>query len=63
MLSETKGGSMKKYRVTAIQPAIYEIIVEANSKKDALKIADANNVGWNFCEYLEWNDYQAEEEA
>ena len=54
---------MKAYRVTAIQPAIYEIIVEANSKKDALKIANANNVGWNFCEYLDWIDYQAEEEA
>ena len=54
---------MKTYRVTAIQPGIYEIIVEANSKKDALKIANANNVGWNFCDYLDWIDYQAEEEA
>ena len=54
---------MKTYRVTAIQPSIYEIIVEANSKKAALKIANANNVGWNFCENLDWIDYQAEEEA
>ena len=44
---------MKTYRVTAIQ----------QSKKDALKIANANNVGWNFCESLDWIDYQAEEEA
>ena len=54
---------MKTYRVTAIQPSIYEIIVEANSKKDALKIANANNVGWNFCEYLDWDDYEVEEEG
>ena len=54
---------MKTYRVTAVQPAIYEIIVEANSKKDALKIANANSVGGNLCEYLDWNDYQAEEEG
>tara|TARA_B100000242_G_C42876570_1_gene406712 strand:- start:366 stop:530 length:165 start_codon:yes stop_codon:yes gene_type:complete len=54
---------MKRYRVTAIQPAIYEIIVEANSEEDALKIADEIDEGWSFCEYREWNDYEAEEEA
>jgi len=54
---------MKTYRVTAIQKVLYEIIVEANSKKEAIKIADETDMGWNLCTYLDWNDYQAEEEA
>ncbi len=53
---------MKTYRVTAIQKVLYDITVEANSKEEAIKIANANSVGWNFCEYLKWIDYQAEEE-
>ena len=35
----------------------------ANSEEDALKIADEIDEGWNFCEYREWNDYEAEEKA
>tara|TARA_R100000234_G_C4962247_1_gene162311 strand:- start:645 stop:809 length:165 start_codon:yes stop_codon:yes gene_type:complete len=54
---------MKRYRVTAIQPAIYEIIVESNSKEEAIKIADETDEGWNLCTYLDWSDYQAEEKA
>ena len=54
---------MKTYRVTAIQKVLHDITVEANSKEEAIKIADETNEGWNFCTYLNWNDYEAEEEA
>tara|TARA_R100001079_G_scaffold17196_1_gene8844 strand:- start:595 stop:762 length:168 start_codon:yes stop_codon:yes gene_type:complete len=54
---------MKTYRVTAIQKVLYEIIVEANSKEEAIKIADENDEGWNLCLYLDWNDYEAEEHS
>ena len=54
---------MKRYRVTAIQKVLYEIIVEANSKKEAIKIADETDEGWNCIDYIDWNNYQAEEEA
>ena len=42
---------------------LHDITVEANSKEEAIKIADETNEGWNFCTYLNWNDYEAEEEA
>lgn len=54
---------MKMYRVTAVQKVLYDITVEANSKEEAIKIADEIDEGWNCCEYLDWNDYEAEEEA
>ena len=40
---------MKTYRVTAIQK-VYEIIVEANSKKEAIKIADETEWAGIFCD-------------
>ena len=54
----------KTYRVTAIQQDVYEITIEATSKKEAEKIAEGTDEGWNFHTYLDdWTDYQAEEEA
>jgi len=60
---ELWGGSMKTYRVTAIQKVLHDITIEANSKEEAIKIADETDEGWNLCTYLDWNDYEAEEEA
>ena len=52
----------KTYRVTAIQQGVYEITIEATSKEEAEKIAEETDEGWNFHTYLDWTDYQAEEE-
>ena len=54
---------MNKYKVTAIQEVLHDITVEANSKEEAIKIANETDEGWNFREYLDWCDYEAEEEA
>ena len=54
---------MKKYKVTAIQEVLHDITVEANSKEEAIKIANETDEGWILCTYLDWNNYEAEEEA
>ena len=51
----------KKYRVTAIQQVLHEIEVEANSIEEAEEIAKENDDDWNWCGYLDWVEYEAEE--
>jgi len=52
---------MKKYRVTAIQQVLHEIEVDASSIEKAEEIAEKNADDWNWCGYLDWVDYKAEE--
>ena len=36
---------MKRYRITAVQKVLHDITVEANSKEEAIKIADETDEG------------------
>tara|TARA_R100000781_G_scaffold113763_2_gene82993 strand:+ start:331 stop:543 length:213 start_codon:yes stop_codon:yes gene_type:complete len=56
-----KMNETKTYRVTAIQQVLHEVEVEANSIEEAEEIAKENADDWNWCGYLDWVDYEAEE--
>ena len=53
---------LKEYTVTVMQPVYYYLRVKANTKAEAKqKAIEADGSEFDFIEYGDWQDYQAEE--